>query len=105
MPIDEVISVGDPDHVAHHVALAAAANAASGTYVSAEALGIYQAERYATLNLAVAAAGAAGGGVVYLPVGATPVAARVDVPSRVIIKGAGEGAQTVWGYDADPRLF
>jgi len=55
---------------------------------------LVNAAEHATLQAALADAAAQGGGEVYLPPGDWPITARLDVPSRVTIRGA-RGARIV----------
>jgi hypothetical protein len=80
-----------------------ASNAAfTGTYASVTTMARYPVGNYASVQAAINAVAAAGGGVVALPAGPTPVSATLQMKSKVILSGP-DSAWTVWGYNSgDP---
>lgn len=68
-------------------------------------VGEFPVGNYDTIVDAVAAATAAGGGLVRLAPGANPVSAKLSIPSQVVVSGPEGFVWSVWGYNADPRVF
>lgn len=81
------------------------AHAHSGTLVSLQELALFPPSNYANIQAAIDAAAAAGGGIVPLVAGANPVSTGLQMKSRVTLTGPEGFEWTVWGYNADPRIF
>jgi len=76
----------------------------SDTFVTRTQLSEFPVNQYVSVQAAIDAAYAAGGGVVRLPSGPTSVSATLTLKTGVVLSGPDQGV-TVWGYSSDPRPY